>query len=40
MTTNWPRRANWTPNPQNLNFGVAGKYAKLVGSAAKGAVCF
>ena len=24
---------------QNLNFGVAGKYAKLVGSAAQGAVC-
>jgi dihydroxy-acid dehydratase len=34
------RRAEWTPNPQNLNFGVLGKYAKLVGSAAKGAVCF
>ncbi len=34
------RRQNWTPHPQNLNFGVLGKYAKLVGSAAKGAVCF
>jgi dihydroxy-acid dehydratase len=34
------RRQNWTPHPQNLDFGVAGKYAKLVGSAAKGAVCF
>jgi dihydroxy-acid dehydratase len=34
------RRSAWTPQPQNLNFGVTGKYAKLVGSAAKGAVCF
>jgi len=34
------RRAAWTPQPQNLNVGVTGKYAKLVGSAAKGAVCF
>jgi dihydroxy-acid dehydratase len=34
------RRAAWTPQAQNLNFGVTGKYAKLVGSAAKGAVCF
>ncbi len=34
------RRQSWTPHPQNLNFGVLGKYAKLVGSAAKGAVCF
>ena len=34
------RRQNWTPHPQNLDFGVTGKYAKLVGSAAKGAVCF
>ncbi|HEY5881656.1 MAG TPA: dihydroxy-acid dehydratase [Nakamurella sp.] len=34
------RRAEWEPRPQNLNFGVAGKYAKLVGSAAQGAVCF
>ncbi|HYN73129.1 MAG TPA: dihydroxy-acid dehydratase [Nakamurella sp.] len=34
------RREQWRPKEQNLNFGVAGKYAKLVGSAAKGAVCF
>jgi dihydroxy-acid dehydratase len=34
------RREVWEPQPQNLNFGVLGKYAKLVGSAAKGAVCF
>ncbi len=34
------RRAEWEPRPQNLDFGVTGKYAKLVGSAAKGAVCF
>ena len=34
------RREQWKPKEQNLNFGVAGKYAKLVGSAAKGAVCF
>jgi dihydroxy-acid dehydratase len=34
------RRAAWVPQPQNLNVGVLGKYAKLVGSAAKGAVCF
>ncbi len=33
------RRAEWKPLPQNLDFGVAGKYAKLVGSAAHGAVC-
>ena len=33
------RREAWTPHPQNLNFGVLGKYAKLVGSAANGAVC-
>ena len=33
------RRADWKPLPQNLDFGVAGKYAKLVGSAAQGAVC-
>ena len=29
------RRAEWEPREQNLNFGVAGKYAKLVGSAAQ-----
>ncbi len=34
------RRATWRPHPQNLNVGVLGKYAKLVGSAARGAVCF
>jgi dihydroxy-acid dehydratase len=34
------RREEWEPREQNLNFGVAGKYAKLVGSAAQGAVCF
>jgi dihydroxy-acid dehydratase len=33
------RRAEWKPLPQHLDFGVAGKYAKLVGSAARGAVC-
>ncbi len=33
------RRAGWKPLPQNLDFGVTGKYAKLVGSAAGGAVC-
>ena len=34
------RRSGWKPQPQNLNVGVLGKYAKLVGSAAQGAVCF
>ncbi|MHA3701450.1 dihydroxy-acid dehydratase [Jatrophihabitans sp. YIM 134969] len=33
------RRAGWKPKAQNLDFGVLGKYAKLVGSAAQGAVC-
>ncbi|MGH8961128.1 MAG: dihydroxy-acid dehydratase [Jatrophihabitantaceae bacterium] len=33
------RRANWKALPQHLDFGVTGKYAKLVGSAANGAVC-
>ena len=33
------RRAGWKPKAQNLDFGVLGKYAKLVGSAASGAVC-
>jgi dihydroxy-acid dehydratase len=33
------RRENWKPLPQHLDFGVLGKYAKLVGSAAYGAVC-
>ena len=33
------RRANWKAHPQAFDFGVLGKYAKLVGSAAIGAVC-
>jgi dihydroxy-acid dehydratase len=33
------RRAGWTPLPQRFGHGVLGKYAKLVGSAANGAVC-
>ena len=33
------RRAGWKPKAQNLDFGVLGKYAKLVGSAASSAVC-
>jgi dihydroxy-acid dehydratase len=33
------RRADWKPLPQHFDFGVLGKYAKLVGSAAQGAVC-
>jgi dihydroxy-acid dehydratase len=33
------RRGEWKPLEQHLNFGVLGKYAKLVGSAARGAVC-
>jgi dihydroxy-acid dehydratase len=33
------RRAEWKPLPQRFDFGVLGKYAKLVGSAAQGAVC-
>ncbi len=33
------RRAEWTPLPQHFDYGVLGKYAKLVGSAAAGAVC-
>ena len=32
------RRAGWKPKAQNLDYGVLGKYAKLVGSAAQGAV--
>jgi dihydroxy-acid dehydratase len=32
------RRAEWKPLPQHLDFGVLGKYAKLVGSAAQGAI--
>ncbi|CAN5151146.1 dihydroxy-acid dehydratase [soil metagenome] len=33
------RRAAWTPRPARYPTGVLGKYAKLVGSAAYGAVC-
>ena len=34
------RRAAWKPLPTAaFDYGVLGKYAKLVGSAAQGAVC-
>lgn len=33
------RRAGWKPRPARYDTGVLGKYAKLVGSAAQGAVC-
>jgi dihydroxy-acid dehydratase len=33
------RRANWKPRPPRYSSGVLGKYARLVGSAAHGAVC-
>ena len=33
------RREGWTPRLPELRAGVLGKYAKLVGSAAEGAVC-
>ena len=33
------RRAEWKPLPPRFDYGVLGKYAKLVGSAASGAVC-
>ncbi len=33
------RRAEWTPPPARYPTGVLGKYARLVGSAAQGAVC-
>jgi len=33
------RRIEWKPQPQRFDYGVLGKYAKLVGSAATGAVC-
>ena len=33
------RRADWKPLPPRFDYGVLGKYAKLVGSAAIGAVC-
>ena len=33
------RRATWEPLPPRYDRGVLAKYAKLVGSASKGAVC-
>ncbi|NBV90480.1 MAG: DUF839 domain-containing protein, partial [Actinobacteria bacterium] len=33
------RRTQWQPIPHKFNRGVLAKYSKLVGSAAKGAVC-
>jgi len=33
------RRSDWKPLPPQFDHGVLGKYAKLVGSAATGAVC-
>ncbi len=33
------RRADWKPRPPRYESGVLGKYAKLVGSAARGAIC-
>jgi dihydroxy-acid dehydratase len=33
------RRAGWQPLPPRFDTGVLGKYAKLVSSAAEGAVC-
>jgi len=33
------RRADWKPLPSRFDYGVLGKYAKLVGSAAHGAIC-
>jgi dihydroxy-acid dehydratase len=33
------RREGWTPHEPSIRFGVLAKYAKLVGSAAEGAVC-
>ncbi|MGY1692587.1 dihydroxy-acid dehydratase [Geodermatophilus sp. SYSU D01105] len=33
------RREGWTPLPPRYTTGVLGKYAKLVGSAAQGAIC-
>jgi dihydroxy-acid dehydratase len=33
------RRSQWSPAPARYPTGVLGKYAKLVGSAAQGAVC-
>ena len=38
--TSWPRRREgWAPLPPRYTTGVLGKYAKLVGSAAQGAIC-
>lgn len=33
------RKENWSPPAPRLRHGVLGKYARLVGSAAQGAVC-
>jgi dihydroxy-acid dehydratase len=33
------RRQAWTPPAPRYTTGVLGKYAKLVGSAAQGAIC-
>ena len=33
------RRADWKPLPPRFDYGVLGKYAKLVGSSATGAIC-
>jgi dihydroxy-acid dehydratase len=33
------RRRDWQPLPPRYTTGVLGKYAKLVGSAASGAIC-
>jgi dihydroxy-acid dehydratase len=33
------RREGWTPPPPRYTTGVLAKYAKLVGSAATGAIC-
>ena len=33
------RREGWEPLPPRYTTGVLGKYAKLVGSAAQGAIC-
>ena len=38
-TSSSARRAGWKPLPPRYTTGVLGKYAKLVGSAAEGAVC-
>ena len=33
------RKVGWAPLPPRYTTGVLGKYAKLVGSAAQGAIC-